>query len=337
MNSKPFILLLLVPCFAVSFSSLCAGENQKTALTVKNIAFTRNEGGGEKVALFCNQSCTPELFALEEENPRVVMDMRGVFLIQTKARNINTGGKLVKRVRSYLDKQTKILRVVLDLEPSKSYIVRPMQGPSGNPYVLTIYEVVSPSEQKPGRGKNATGSALSQEKRITILRSDLKAVEQGDKLQEAAPSPEKLGAVKAAKDVPSVDQGRAQLNAGEFAAAVDTFTQILAAHPQASLSYRLRGNAYDNLDDRQKAVDDWIQAARLGDTTLQSYLDSLQVKWRENPAPSHPKGVKIIGNRDSKRYHLPGMKYYNKVKEYHRIKFHSEEDATKAGYYKATE
>ena len=84
-------------------------------------------------------------------------------------------------------------------------------------------------------------------------------------------------AMKAAKDMQSVDQGRSQLNAREFAAGVDTLTQILAAHPQDSLSYRLRGNAYDNLGDRQKAVEDWTQAARLGDTTMQSYLDFLQV------------------------------------------------------------
>jgi cytoskeletal protein RodZ len=47
------------------------------------------------------------------------------------------------------------------------------------------------------------------------------------------------------------------------------------------------------------------------------------------------KGVKVIGNSDSKRYHLPGMKYYDKVKASHRVIFHSEEEAIKAGYYKA--
>jgi Flp pilus assembly protein TadD len=88
-------------------------------------------------------------------------------------------------------------------------------------------------------------------------------------------------AVKATRGMHSVDQGRSQLNADEFASAVDTFTQILAAHPQDSLSYRLRGNAYDNLGDRAKAVEDWTQAARLGDTLMQSYLDFLQVNWRE--------------------------------------------------------
>jgi len=45
----------------------------------------------------------------------------------------------------------------------------------------------------------------------------------------------------------------------------------------------------------------------------------------------------VIGNRDSKRYHLPGMKYYNEVKAYHRVQFASEEEALKAGYFKAKE
>ncbi|MCX5854494.1 MAG: helix-turn-helix domain-containing protein [Deltaproteobacteria bacterium] len=49
------------------------------------------------------------------------------------------------------------------------------------------------------------------------------------------------------------------------------------------------------------------------------------------------KEMKVVGNSDTKRYHLPGMKYYNKVKEYHRITFPSEKDAIKAGYHKATE
>ncbi|MBP7232473.1 MAG: hypothetical protein KBA28_11145 [Syntrophaceae bacterium] len=45
--------------------------------------------------------------------------------------------------------------------------------------------------------------------------------------------------------------------------------------------------------------------------------------------------VKVIGNRDSKRYHLPGMKYYHAVKAYHRVEFDSEAEAIQAGYHKA--
>jgi tetratricopeptide (TPR) repeat protein len=284
MKSKPFILFILVLCFVMSFAYPCTGKDIKTALTVKKITFSRDKGGSERIVLFCNQSCVPELSSVEGENPRVVMDMKGVFLMQPKARNVNTSGKLVKKARIYLDKETKILRIVLDMDPSKYYIVRPMQNPSGNTYTLTIHELISLSEPKSGKIKGAEGSRLSQEKRIHIYRPDLKPGE-GNKLQEAAPGQEKPRIVKAVKDSPSLEQGRSQLNAGEFAVAVDTFTQILATHPQDSLSYRLRGNAYDNLADRQKAMEDWTRAARLGDTVMQSYLDFLQVKWREKPAP----------------------------------------------------
>jgi hypothetical protein len=45
--------------------------------------------------------------------------------------------------------------------------------------------------------------------------------------------------------------------------------------------------------------------------------------------------VVVIGNRDTKRYHLQGMRYYNKVKKYHRIYFNSEQEAIDNGYYKA--
>ena len=44
--------------------------------------------------------------------------------------------------------------------------------------------------------------------------------------------------------------------------------------------------------------------------------------------------MKVVGNRDSKRYHLPGMKYYDKVEAYHRVEFDSEEEAIQSGYHK---
>ena len=52
------------------------------------------------------------------------------------------------------------------------------------------------------------------------------------------------------------------------------------------------------------------------------------------PAPATI-NTKIIGNSDTKRYHLPGMKYYNAVESYHRVEFDSEDDAIRAGYQKA--
>jgi cytoskeletal protein RodZ len=53
--------------------------------------------------------------------------------------------------------------------------------------------------------------------------------------------------------------------------------------------------------------------------------------------PLQPKSVRVIGNRDSKRYHLPGMKYYDLVKPYHQVVFQSEKEAIRAGYRRARE
>src|SRR5208283_1714492 len=52
-------------------------------------------------------------------------------------------------------------------------------------------------------------------------------------------------------------------------------------------------------------------------------------------APKATQKTNVIGNSDSKIYHLPGMKYYNAVKAYHRVEFDSEADAIEAGYNKA--
>ncbi len=282
MNGRQCILSLLVPCFILSLAGPCAGSDKRADLTVKKIVFAGDQIGGELITLFCNRPCNPELSSLAGEDPRVVMDMQGVAHIQTKSRNVNTGGKLVKRIRSYLDQETQVFRIVLDMEPSKNYIVCPIQDPFNNAYMVRIEE----SEQKPGERGGDKSSSPSPAKRIMILRPDLKPEEQQEgKPQEAGPGPEKRDPVNGARDVPTVEQGRSQLIAGEYAAAVDTFTLILAADPQDSLSYRLRGNAYRYLGDRLKSMEDWTRAARLGDALVQSYLDSMQVKWRENPAP----------------------------------------------------
>ena len=72
---------------------------------------------------------------------------------------------------------------------------------------------------------------------------------------------------------------------------------------------------------------------------------SLQEQYRKNPVDevrdysgrglsSGLGKMKVVGNRDSKRYHLPGMKYYDKVEAYHRVEFASEEEAIQSGYHK---
>jgi len=59
------------------------------------------------------------------------------------------------------------------------------------------------------------------------------------------------------------------------------------------------------------------------------------VSFPQSTVPEPEKKIKVIGNSDSRRYHLPGMVYYDKIAAYHRVVFFSEEEAIRAGYYKA--
>ncbi len=57
---------------------------------------------------------------------------------------------------------------------------------------------------------------------------------------------------------------------------------------------------------------------------------------RENTyAPSAATEGRIIGNRRSKIYHLPGQASYYRVSEHNRVYFATEKDALKAGYRRA--
>jgi hypothetical protein len=55
----------------------------------------------------------------------------------------------------------------------------------------------------------------------------------------------------------------------------------------------------------------------------------------ESVSQQQPEKFDVVANSDSKLYHLPGMKYYNRISSHHRVIFTSEEAARQAGYRKA--
>jgi hypothetical protein len=74
-----------------------------------------------------------------------------------------------------------------------------------------------------------------------------------------------------------------------------------------------------------------------GPAAVQSPSQGPSADASQSPSPALRKDspANVIGNRDSKRYHLPGMIYFDKVDAHHRVEFPSEEEAIKAGYRKA--
>jgi len=282
MNRKVFTAIFFLFLVA-SFPGISAGEVKKPFLTVEKVVFTRAGEGAEAVAFTCSGPCEPSLFALDGKNPRVVMDFKDVRLFRSSKRNFTPGSKLIKKVRSYLNRDTNILRITLDMDPLKNYVVRPVQTPFSNRYVLSITDASSLPAENRGIKTGDPADRSAHEKRITLLIPEPEKPEkkeQKDKIEQAAPALRNQDPAEAENYRQSIEQGRLLMNAGNFAAARDTFTRIIESRPLDSLSYRLRGNAHENLGERTNALNDWINAAHLGDTIAQSYLDFMKVKWQ---------------------------------------------------------
>jgi tetratricopeptide (TPR) repeat protein len=283
MNTKNWVLACFAVCLVLTTCGLCMAQDQKAALAVKEIVFKADEGGKEKVTVLCSQACVPVLSGLEGKKPRIVMDFTGVSSIESKYRKVATSGKFVKTIRSYLDNDSKKLRVVLDLAPSKDFVVYATQDQTVNVFSLEI------AEKRRAKGKHAR----TKEGRISIVDRAQKPIDKDLKPAKIAEKQEPVSGVKVAMDEKSklpvdknpTDRGRSQMNAGDYTGAIKTFSEIIADNPRDSLAYRLRGNAYQNIGDRQKAVGDWITAAKLGDQLVQSYLDYMQINWKETQKP----------------------------------------------------
>ncbi len=76
-----------------------------------------------------------------------------------------------------------------------------------------------------------------------------------------------------------------------------------------------------------------VPSAQKNERVLETSKDEITGKTADKQALSAK--VVVVGNRDTRRYHLPGMPYYDKVKAYHRVAFNSEQEAVDSGYYKA--
>lgn len=274
MNIKPLLTILFAVYFLLNVCGTSRAQDQKPEIVVNKLALTLIDPGREQFTVTCSPGCHPVLSALEGDHPRIVLDLNGVASIEKQDRQARSSGRLVKKIRSHLDQATGKLRIVLDMDAAKRYLVSPIRKQDAATYILLV------SKQSSGK-KDAAGKVrMAKTPQITIADSDRKASQ--------APVPKiiaKLDSggdrVSAAQNDLTVEKGRALMNAGDYDGAIALFTRLIEKNPRNSLSYRLRGNAYSNINDRSKAIDDWVTAARLGDKTIQSYLDFLKVPWRQ--------------------------------------------------------
>ena len=130
------------------------------------------------------------------------------------------------------------------------------------------------------------------------------------------------------------NRGVAYGELGNYEQEIEDCTKAIELNPKLAVAYYHRGIAYNKLGNRKQAIKDKSKAYALNPRKTWGKVEVIMSEAAVHTTDENK--VKVIGNRNTKRYHLPGMKYYDKVLEYHRVTFDSEDEAIKAGYHKAS-
>jgi hypothetical protein len=129
-------------------TAVAPADQEKQPLTLKNITFKFEPAGHEKVFIDFNRDVIPEIFSIEGNDPRIVLDLKNVRSVRQGLTRIKVQGKLIRQIRSALDRQSHRLRIVVDLAASKSYDVEPAYYKAEKMYVLDISETAADHKDK---------------------------------------------------------------------------------------------------------------------------------------------------------------------------------------------
>ena len=105
-------------------------------IIIKNIKCRLNKDN-ETIFVFFNSFIPPKVFSLEGERPRIVMDVRNIYSWNGPFK-IPVQGKLIKMIRTYYDRKTGKLRIVLDLNPAENYSVDQILYKDKNIFSITV-------------------------------------------------------------------------------------------------------------------------------------------------------------------------------------------------------
>jgi len=114
-------------------------NRQEASLIISDITFEVEKGIKERVLIHGNRRFTPTVFGLEEDPPRLVVDIRGVRRFAKGVSRIPVNGEFIRQIRINLHHGSQTLRVVLDHHPSpERYEVRQIFYEDENTFALEV-------------------------------------------------------------------------------------------------------------------------------------------------------------------------------------------------------
>jgi hypothetical protein len=116
-----------------------ASDNEENVnIDVKDITYRLEDSGREAILIEFDRFYTPAIFTIEGKSARIVLDIVNSPSFRKEWTNIEVGGKIIKRIRCKENPHTRMLRIVIDVEPSRDYQVQPSFNKRANIYILGI-------------------------------------------------------------------------------------------------------------------------------------------------------------------------------------------------------
>jgi hypothetical protein len=107
-------------------------------LVISEITFKLKSPGKETVWIQGNRFFAPAAFAIEDDKPRFVIDIKDTLPVKRELSRIAADAQFVERIRTSYHQETRTLRVVLDLQPSKRYRISQFFYQAQNIYAVEV-------------------------------------------------------------------------------------------------------------------------------------------------------------------------------------------------------
>jgi len=107
---------------------------------INDILFIKTQMRSDILHIYSNRFFVPDISSLKGENPRVVVDIKDAVSVKKGLSKIDVNGNMIRRIRSHLNGNSSILRIILDLVPDKAYSTEQFYYKKENFYSLSVKE-----------------------------------------------------------------------------------------------------------------------------------------------------------------------------------------------------
>jgi hypothetical protein len=115
-----------------------APKKAESDLVISEITFKLKSPGKETVWIQGNRFFAPSAFAIEDDKPRFVIDIKDTGPVKRDLSRIAADGQFIERIRTFYHQENRTLRVVLDLQPSKRYRISQFFYQAQNLYAVEV-------------------------------------------------------------------------------------------------------------------------------------------------------------------------------------------------------